>query len=122
MVPLCLCFLGGGGRGRGGRTCKRPFLVVELNIKTKTIKGRIFLSFFLLLDHTKKMLRVSQILPKIERGECVVSYVTHFPPKKADSYGNKKLIRKWTKSVFFFFSFFDFMGTRMVQIRIAKSV
>ena len=41
--------------------------------------------------------------------------------KKADSYGNEKLIRKWTRSVFFCF-FFDLMGTRMVQIRIAKSV
>ena len=40
---------------------------------------------------------------------------------KADSYGNEKLIRKWTRSVFFSF-FFDLMGTRMVQIRIAKSV
>ena len=39
---------------------------------------------------------------------------------KADSYGNEKLIRKWTISVFFVF--FDLMGTRMVQIRIAKSV
>ena len=38
---------------------------------------------------------------------------------KADSYGNEKLIRKWTKSVFFFF---NLMGTRMVQIRIAESV
>ena len=56
--------------------------MVALNIKTKTIRGRIFLLFFLLLDHTKKMLRVSQILPKIERRECMVSYVTHFPPKK----------------------------------------
>ena len=53
-----------------------------LNIKTKTIRGRIFLLFFLVLDHTQKMLRVSRILPKIERRECVVSYVTHFPPKK----------------------------------------
>ena len=40
---------------------------------------------------------------------------------KADSYGNEKLIRKWTKSVLFFV-FFNVMGTRMVQIRIAKSV
>ena len=55
--------------------------MVALNIKTKTIRGRIFLLFFLLLDHTQRMLRVSQILPKIER-EFVVSYVTHFPPKK----------------------------------------
>ena len=39
---------------------------------------------------------------------------------KAGSYGNEKLIRKWTRSVFLFF--FDLMGTRMVQIRIAKSV
>ena len=40
----------------------------------------------------------------------------------ADSYGNERLIRKWTKSVFFVF--FNLMGTRMVQIRtsIAKSV
>ena len=41
------------------------------------------------------------------------------PVSEADSYGNEKLIRKWTKSVFVFF---NFMGTRMVQIRIAKSV
>ena len=40
---------------------------------------------------------------------------------KADFYGNEKRLRKWTRSVFFFF-FFDLMGTRMVQIRIAKSV
>ena len=59
----------------------------------------------------------------------------------ADSYGNEKLIRNWTRSVFsvFFQSygyeklirnwtrpvfsvFFNLMGTRMVQIRIAKSV
>ena len=39
---------------------------------------------------------------------------------KAGSYGNEKLIRKWTRSVFLFF--FDLMGTRMVQIRMAKSV
>ena len=39
---------------------------------------------------------------------------------KADSYAYEKLIRKWTKSVFF--GFFDLMGTRMVQIRMAKSV
>ena len=38
---------------------------------------------------------------------------------KADSYGNEKLIQKWTESVCFFF---NFMGTRMVQIRIAESV
>ena len=44
--------------------------MVELNIKTKTIRGRIILLFFLLLDHIKKMLRVSQILPKIERGNA----------------------------------------------------
>ena len=56
--------------------------MVALNIKTKTIRGRIFLLFFLLHDHTQRMLRVSQILPKIERRECVVSYVTYFPPKK----------------------------------------
>ena len=56
--------------------------MVALNIKTKTIRGRIFLLFFLLHDHTQRMLRVSQILPKIGRRECVVSYVTYFPPKK----------------------------------------
>ena len=56
--------------------------MVALNTKTKTIRGRIFLLFFLLLDHTQRMLRVSQILPKIERRECVVSYVIHFPPKR----------------------------------------
>ena len=39
---------------------------------------------------------------------------------QADSYGNEKPIRKWTKSVFFVF--FDLMGTRIVQIRIAKFV
>ena len=38
---------------------------------------------------------------------------------KADSYGNEKLVRKWTKSVFFFF---NLLGARMVQIRIAKPV
>ena len=63
--------------------------MVELNIKTKTIRGRIILLFFLLLDHTKKMLRVFQILPKIERGECVVSYVVHFPPKRPTLMGTK---------------------------------
>ena len=48
--------------------------------------------------------------------------IRHFLIKfyKAGSYGNEKLIRKWTRSVFFVF--FDLMGTRMVQIRIAKSV
>ena len=40
---------------------------------------------------------------------------------EADSYENENLIRKWTKSVFFFF-FFNLMETRMVQIRIAKFV
>ena len=40
--------------------------------------------------------------------------------EEADSYGNEKLVRKWTKSVFS--GFFNLMGTRMVQIRIAKSV
>ena len=40
--------------------------------------------------------------------------------RKADSYGNEKLVRKWTKSVLFMF--FNLMGTRMVQIRIAESV
>ena len=40
---------------------------------------------------------------------------------QADSYGNEKLIRKWTKFVFCFV-FFNLMGTRMVQIRIAKFV
>ena len=39
---------------------------------------------------------------------------------QADSYAYEKLIRKWTKSVFF--GFFNLMGTRMVQIRMAKSV
>ena len=63
--------------------------MVALNIKTKTIRGRIFLLFFLLLDHTQRMLRVSRILPKIERGECVVSYVTHFPPKKGGGGGDR---------------------------------
>ena len=63
--------------------------MVALNIKTKTIRGRIFLLFFLLLDHTQRMLRVSRILPKIERGECVVSYVTHFPPKKGGGGGGQ---------------------------------
>ena len=56
--------------------------MVALNIKTKTFRGRIFLLFFLLHAHTQKMLRVSQILPKIERRECVVSYVAYFPQKK----------------------------------------
>ena len=40
---------------------------------------------------------------------------------EADSYGNEKLLRKWTKSVFVFV-FFNLMGTRIVQICIAKSV
>ena len=61
--------------------------MVALNIKTKTIRGRIFLLFFLLHDHTQKMLRVSQILPKIERRECVVSYVAYFPQKKGGGGG-----------------------------------
>ena len=39
---------------------------------------------------------------------------------KADSYAYEKLIRKWTKSVFS--GVFNLMGTRMVQIRMAKSV
>ena len=38
---------------------------------------------------------------------------------QADSWGNEKVKRKWTKSVCFFY---NFMGTKMVQIRIAKSV
>ena len=61
--------------------------MVALNIKTKTIRGRIFLLFFLLHDHTQKMLRVSQILPKIERRECVVSYVAYFPQNKGGGGG-----------------------------------
>ena len=43
-----------------------------------------------------------------------------YPSVEADSYGNEKLTRKWAKSVFYVF--FNLMGTRMVQIRIAKSV
>ena len=39
---------------------------------------------------------------------------------QVDCYGNEKRIRKWTRSVFLYF--FNLMGTRMVQIRIAKSV
>ena len=38
------------------------------------------------------------------------------------SHGNEKFIRKWTKSVYVFSGFFNPMGTRMFQVRIAKSV
>ena len=39
------------------------------------------------------MLRVSQILPKIERRECVVLYVTYFPPQKGGGGGGRDYFR-----------------------------
>ena len=71
-------FRRGGGGGR---------VECSINIKTKTIRGRMFLLFFLLLYRTQRMLRASQILPKLERGECVVSYVTHSPPREGGGGG-----------------------------------
>ena len=122
-APLPLLFRRGGVRGGGG-ACKRPFLMVKLNIKTKTVRGRIILFFFLLLDHTKKMLRVSQILPKIERGGCVVSYVTHIPQKRPTLMGTKNLYENGLK--FFFLLFFRFYGNEngpdsYSQIRLSVS-
>ena len=110
----------GGGEG----ACKRPFLMVELNVKTKTVRVRIILLFFLLLDHTKKMLRVSQILPKIERGGCVVSNVTHFPPKRPTLMGTKNLYENGL--IFFSSFFFRFYGNEngpdsYSQIRLSVS-
>ena len=47
------------------------------------------------------MVRASQILPKLERGECVVSYVTRSPPREGGG-GGRRLF-----SILYFSSEFD---------------
>ena len=53
---------------------------------------------------------------------CSADRERDWPPCKADSYGNEKLIYENGPNPFLVLVFFNLMGTRMVQIRIVKSV